>query len=210
MKLTDGLNLPTNLHGKVTIPDCSRNDLPQLFVDMGYKVGAEIGAYRGEFTEKFCKLGLKMYAIDPWKPYRDYRRMRPGFEKRSEELYEMTKKRLKPHDCEIIRKMSMEAVKDFEDGSLDFVYIDGNHGFKYVAEDIYEWSFKVREGGAISGHDYAYARNAGIPLNILHVGHVVDAYTKAFEIKPWYVLGRVKRRDGEVRDGFRSWMWFKK
>jgi hypothetical protein len=39
----------------------------------------------------------------------------------------------------------MDALNDFEDDSLDFVYIDGNHEFPYVAEDLFHWSKKVRK-----------------------------------------------------------------
>jgi len=63
MKLIDGIKLK----GKpAEIPDCTRDDLPQFFVDMGFKVGAEIGVARGKYSEKFCKVGLKLYSIDPW------------------------------------------------------------------------------------------------------------------------------------------------
>ncbi len=48
----------------------------------------------------------------------------------------------------------MDALEDFEDNSLDFVYIDGDHNFKHISEDIYEWTKKVRSGGIVSGHDY--------------------------------------------------------
>ncbi len=47
------------------VPDCSRNELPQFLKTMGCKTGAEIGVYRGEFTERFCKAGLKIFGIDP-------------------------------------------------------------------------------------------------------------------------------------------------
>lgn len=66
MKLIDGLKLKG---GRIEIPDCSRDDLPELFVQLGFKVGAEVGVYRGEFTEKFCQAGLKMYGIDPYLSY---------------------------------------------------------------------------------------------------------------------------------------------
>lgn len=46
----------------------------------------------------------------------------------------------------------MAAAPDFKPESLDFVYIDGDHKFKYVAEDISEWFWK--KGGMIAGHDY--------------------------------------------------------
>ena len=126
---------------------------------MDYKVGAEIGSCRGEFTEKFCKAGLKMYAIDPWTGYAGAGRTEK-LQEIQDSHYEETKKLLAPYDCTIIRKTSMEAVSDFEDGSLDFVYIDGNHAFRYIAEDLYEWTKKVRNSGAVSGHDYFHTSSS--------------------------------------------------
>lgn len=41
----------------------------------------------------------------------------------------------------------MDAVGEIEDGSLDFVFIDGNHSFEAVREDLMHWSRKVRPGG---------------------------------------------------------------
>jgi hypothetical protein len=110
----------------------------------------------------------------------------------------------------MVRKKSMDAVKDFEDESLDFVYIDGHHGFKFVTEDIWEWSKKVKKGGVISGHDYAYGKWKELGPQVLQVKEVIDAYTLAFRIKNWWVLGRKhKKEEGEKRDQYRSWMWFK-
>ena len=48
----------------------------------------------------------------------------------------------------------MEAVKDFKPESIDFVYIDGDHSFETVYEDLTEWSKIVKKGGIVSGHDY--------------------------------------------------------
>lgn len=102
----------------------------------------------------------------------------------------------------------MEAVKDFTDNSLDFVYIDGNHQLQYVIEDITQWSKKLKVGGIISGHDYIYT-NPRTAAGICHVIYGVNAYTKAYNIKDWYLLGRKENIDGEKRDKWRSWMWVK-
>jgi hypothetical protein len=102
----------------------------------------------------------------------------------------------------------MEAVKDFKPNSIDFVYIDGNHLFRHVADDIYEWSIRIRPGGIISGHDYAYY----IPKSLnggCHVHQVLDAYVHSYHIENLYVLGRQKVLEGEKRDHYRSWMFFK-
>lgn len=202
MKIIDGIKLKG---APADIPDCGRDDLPAFFLEMGYKVGAEIGTSAGVYAETICKAGLKLYAIDPWLTYDDY--YSDKFQPRMDRVYEEAKARLAPYDCTFLKKTSMEAVNDFADESLDFVYIDGNHDFKYVTEDIFEWSKKIRKGGAICGHDYFYA--AERPFDNIHVKYVVDAYTKAFKINPWYVLGRKAKIAGEVRDNFRSFMWIK-
>ena len=187
------------------IPDCSRDDLPQFFLDMGYKIGAEIGVDKGEFSEKFAKAGLQLYAIDPWKSYDDYTDSRG--QERLDFLHEHTGRVLAPYsNAKIIRKTSMEAVEDFADNSLDFVYIDGNHQLKYIIEDIVEWSKKVKVGGAIAGHDYIYT-NPRTQVGICHVIYALDAYTRAYKINNWYLLGRKKAPVGEKRDKLRSWMF---
>lgn len=194
MKIIDGLKLPG---WQVEIPDCSRDDFPEFFKEMGFKVGAEIGVYVGGYSEILCKAGLKLYSIDPWF-YPD----NPAKNKGQEICYRVTQRKLRSYDCTVVRKTSMEAVKDFADGSLDFVYIDANHAFKYITEDIWEWSKKVKTGGVISGHDY-------VIIGDCHVQHVVDAYTKALGINKWYVLGRSSALNGEKRDKHRSWFWIK-
>ena len=42
----------------------------------------------------------------------------------------------------------------FEDESLDFIYIDANHAYDFVVEDINLWFPKLKKGGIFSGHDY--------------------------------------------------------
>ena len=189
------------------IPDCSRDDLPQLFVDLGFKVGAEIGVYKGEFSEKFAKAGLKLYAVDPWRIYKDYDN--PRGQSRLDFQYEHTQRVLAPYPkCQIVRKTSMEAAEDFADESLDFVYIDGNHEFRYIAEDLFEWTKKVKKGGIVAGHDYFFNKT-GTGAQIWHVAHVLKAYIASFGIKNWYLLGRKDPLPGEKRDKWRSWMFVK-
>jgi hypothetical protein len=204
------------LRGSETeIPDASRNDLPGFFKDMGYKIGVEIGSDRGIFTEILAKDGLKVYAVDPWRTYPDYDsgfrdENKEGFQDTLNAFYEETKERVKSYNVEIIRKTSMEAVKDFKDESIDFVYIDGHHGFKYVTEDIYEWSKKVRKGGCIAGHDFVISPIKTGPY-VCHVKFVVPAYTRAFGINTWYVIGTYHfPEDKKIkRDRWRSFMWIK-
>ncbi len=189
------------------VPDCSRNELPKFLKEQRFNVGAEIGVYVGEFTERFLKEDLKMYAIDPWCAYSGSGRTFQ-VQQTQDTVFKQAYDRLLPFgNCTIVKKTAMDALVDFPDGSLDFVYIDGNHDFSHVAEDLYEWEKKVRRGGIVSGHDYyhtpSFARNV-----ICHVGPIVDAYVEIFDIKNFYTFGGnpVDRHD---YDRYLSWMWFK-
>ena len=197
----DGLKL----QGKpVMIPETARIDLPEFFSEMGYKTGAEIGVYKGGFTERFCKLGLKMFAVDPWSPYygdRDSNRL--------ELIYKEAQERLAPYDCTIIRSRSMVAVRNFRPEQLDFVYIDGDHRFLQVAEDVVEWAKRVRKGGVVAGHDYFTSLPWARKFRC-QVGVVIDAYTKAFGIDNWYLLGDLDpKTEPEWMDWRLTWMWIK-
>lgn len=204
MKLTEAIKLKG---GPFEIPDCSREDLPEFFVKMGYKVGAEIGIYKGEFSRHFCKAGLKLFAIDPWKLYKGFEN--PRGQERLDFLFEHTQRVLAPYpNCTIVRKTSMEALEDFADESLDFVYIDGNHEFRYIAEDLYEWVKKVKKGGVVSGHDYFFTKT-GSSKDHWHVAYVLKAYIAAYGISNWYLLGSKETKEGEKRDKWRSWMFVK-
>jgi hypothetical protein len=176
----------------------SRNELPFFLKERGYRVGAEIGVYKGEFTEKLCQVGLKVYAVDPWITYKNYRKHPQELD--YEEMYQNTVARMAGHDCTIIRKTSLEALDDIPDGSLDFVYIDGNHAFPYISQDIYEWNRKVRVGGVISGHDYFNGNHNPYWIRICHVKYAVDVCAKIFGVNVT-IFGE--------RDKCPSWMWIK-
>ncbi len=178
-----------------------RSELPEYFKSLGFTKGAEIGVYKGEFTEQFCKAGLFIYAVDSWMEYRIRRDLIP--QKRQDFLYGHTQRLLKPYtNCQIIRKSSMDAVKDFEDESLDFVYIDGDHSFKEVVCDIVEWEKKVRKGGIVAGHDYFFS-----PY-YCEVKAAVDAFVNAYNIKTLVSFGS-KAEAKLAGDKYKSWMWTK-
>lgn len=206
-KITEGIKTKGK---RVEIPDTDRGDLPEFFKNRGYKVGVEVGVYKGDYTKQLASTGMKVYGIDPWKAYGDYGNNRSGFQMRQDELYEIAKRTVaQSPGVTLMRKTSLDALNDFKDGSLDFVYIDGHHGFRYVADDIWEWSKKIRKGGVIAGHDYGRMKYEKPPRDAqtMHVKYVVDAYTEACGIKDWYVLGRNNPHPGEKGDTWRSWFW---
>lgn len=187
------------------IPDVGRDDLPGLFAELGFKVGAEIGVEQGLYSEVLCwgNPGLKLYCVDAWQCYPGYR-VHVSQDK-LDGFYQATQERLAGYDVVLVRAFSVEAARGFERGSLDFVYLDSNHALPQVIADLAAWLPVVRVGGIIAGHDYRKSKNRAD----MHVVHAVQAWTEAYKVRPWFVLGRKDARPGEVRDKNRSWMWVK-
>ena len=178
---------PTELH-------IDRNDLAVIFAELGFTLGAEIGVERGLYSEVLCRSNpnLKLFSIDSWEPYPDYR-VHVSKDK-IDSFYDQTKARMAPYNCTMIKAFSVDAAKMFEDGTFDFVYIDANHTFIYIAEDINAWLPKVRPGGIISGHDYLRAKEGKYKC---HVKDVVQAWAYSHSVSPWFY----------TYEHCQSWFW---
>lgn len=169
----------------IRIPGWKRDRISVVMNQCGYRKGAEVGVREGEHSKILCKNipGLSLLCVDRWDVY-------PGhsdLDRLPEPLMflEEAKQRLALYDVTFIRANSMDAVRDIPDGSLDFVYIDANHTFDFVMQDIIEWSKKVRKGGMVAGHDYFRCRNFGVVP-------AVDVYTREHLIHEWFITDEHK------------------
>lgn len=208
-------NVDINQESPIRIDGSRYKELPKLFWKLGYRVGAEIGVKNGRYSRFICMWNrkLKLYCVDPWIKYDEYpeEHIQNTGEKIDWDIcYHNAKKALAPYNCELIRGYSVDVSQQFKDNSLDFVYIDANHSFRYVIDDIAVWSKKVRAGGIISGHDYYNTREVGIGRFIMakdkatelcQVKDAVDAWTKAYNIKTWFITNGKEKAQ--------SWFWVK-
>lgn len=197
-----------NLNGEmpVEIPNVGKDDLARLIHELDFKTGVELGVAEGKFSKKLCETNpqMKICGVDAYSLYGTYADYSA---ERLEELYKQVKEQFAAYpNYEIIREFSMDALKKFEDNSLDFVYIDANHANPYITEDIVGWSKKVRSGGIVSGHDYFRGQKGGNAFDVIEATH---KYTKDNNIRPWFVLGLTAKIPGMVRDASRSWFWVK-
>ncbi len=119
--------------------------------------GVEVGVLFGEYSE--CLLSTwdgVLHMVDPWiqqspKIYCD------GCNAVDlEEAFEKTKKRLEKfyHRARFWRMFSVDAAPHFENDSLAFVYLDGNHKYESAVADLDAYFPKVMSGGILGGHDY--------------------------------------------------------
>jgi len=118
-------------------------------------VGVEVGSGAGGNAVNILsgwKEITKLWCVDCWLIYQGY----TDFIKESDQTQlrnECIIATVFHPRMHIIIDLSVEATKRFKDKSVDFVYIDANHAYKYVKEDILAWTPKVKKGGIIGGHD---------------------------------------------------------
>lgn len=125
-----------------------RDDVAQLFAQGG--VGCELGVAGGDFSQRILShdhVGY-LYSIDMWAGDRGH----------GTEQYREAIALLHPHRARnaVWRMRFDEALPMFEDGALDFLYVDGYaHDGELNGQTFREWFPKLKRGGVIAGDDYA-------------------------------------------------------
>lgn len=152
------------------LEQCS--DREQLFQQAGQRAAGkftvvEVGVYEGDLSQQIAEYcpQAKIYLVDPWRFFpagyvdpcnRDQDAFDQIFKSvcarmagyQTTDLYE-------DHRVIIIRNTSVAAA-EIVPNQLDIVYLDGNHSFDGITEDIATWYPKVKPGGILAGHDYVH------------------------------------------------------
>jgi predicted O-methyltransferase YrrM len=56
----------------------------------------------------------------------------------------------------ILRGYSQDFVNSFEDESLDYIFIDGDHSYEGALRDCELFFSKIKNGGIFAGHDWSF------------------------------------------------------
>lgn len=127
----------------------------------------EIGSWQGRSTKAFIDScpGL-VWAIDPWRNNID-------------SYGKFIENTLRTTDLIIMRMPSLRAVNFFNDKSVDMVFIDGNHDYRFIKGDILKWTPKARK--LICGHDWNHPDYPG-------VNHAVEKHVEGAKVYQsiWY------------------------
>lgn len=156
------------IQGWFTFPTLYRQ-IAEYYPDGSHFV--EIGVWKGKSASYMAvelinnnKLNTRFDCIDTWEgseehldPKSDF--FEPNLIEDKDWLYKHFLKNIEPVKNVInpIRKNSILASLQYEDNSLDFVFIDASHDYQNVFNDIRTWYPKIKtETGIIAGHDYSW------------------------------------------------------
>jgi hypothetical protein len=117
--------------------------------------------------------------VDPYKNFaiEEYTDAMNSYDQQKE-FEECQKKLIDYNDrTQFIKKTSVEACNEFEDESVDFIYIDGNHAYEYVYSDLENYWKKLKKNGILAGDDYyEYSKD-----DIIYWDNIEDInYSKSF------------------------------
>lgn len=114
----------------------------------------EGGAWLGKSSSYLCDKAkdVTIYIVDTWKGSSDELETHQALATQTD-IYDIFLENMGNRNFIPIRKTSVEASKDFQDESCDVVYIDMQHTYQAVKEDLKYWYPKVKTGGYIAGHD---------------------------------------------------------
>jgi len=181
----------------------NRSEFPYILNSKGLlNEGVEIGVWKGEFSEFLLShwKGKKLYSVDPWRSFADnsYKDQMNIAQLEFDKIHDGVKTLLAPFGSrsEMVRDLSSSAASKFKDGQLDFVYIDAQHHYEAVKEDIQLWYPKVKKGGIVAGHDYLDGK---IGDSEFGVKKAVDEFARENNLK--VIIGD--------RDDYPSWFIFK-
>jgi hypothetical protein len=122
--------------------------------------GAEIGVRKGYTSDALLHNlpELRLWMVDPWRPGGGNAEDEASWE----EAYQCALWWTEHADQRrfILREASPGAANRFDDTQLDFVFLDANHRYEPVRDDIYAWWPKIRPGGLLTGHGYHAPQDA--------------------------------------------------
>lgn len=128
---------------------------------------AEIGVWNGGFSDVILEVTkpAELILIDPWEKLAEQSPEEWTHNKHQDHQF-MQKMHNHVVSCyhhlsnvSIRCGFSSDILSSFPDKYFDWVYIDGNHQYDFVREDVKLAFKKVRHGGIIAGDDFFWKRN---------------------------------------------------
>ena len=132
--------------------------IPEILNKIGAKVAVEVGVFKAQFSKHLLKnWDGTLWLVDPWRAFeKGEGYVDASNHKEHQTAYLEAMQNIEGYESRafMLRGLSSDMASRFEDNSLDLVYLDGNHAYEWVKEDIELWWPKIKKGGVLTGHDY--------------------------------------------------------
>lgn len=133
----------------------------------------EVGVWRGDNARRVMMQtpgGTRVTLVDPWRvvdspEYREYATKDAlASQLDMDSYYREAIAKLKPwaKRARLLRMTSVDAAELCAGESFGLVFIDAEHTYDALRDDIAAWLPLVRDGGWIGGHDYGKDRFPGV------------------------------------------------
>ena len=121
---------------------------------------AELGVFKGEFSEEILKRTnpSRLCLVDIWEGSMTSGN-KDGYNivqiDNMELVYNEIKEKYKDTtEVEVIRSSSVEYLNNCENDTFDMIYVDADHSYQGVTNDLKIAYHKLKDGGFLMGHDY--------------------------------------------------------
>lgn len=129
------------------------SDRECTFVEVGSWLGKSASFMAVEIINSGKRISFT--CVDPWLDGGPDLKDTTYFKSLQKPVYETFMQNIKPvaHLVRPLRMTSVDGARQFEDGSVDFLMLDGDHNYPAVLHDIDAWLPKMRPGGLMAGDD---------------------------------------------------------
>jgi hypothetical protein len=138
----------------------------------GPSVAVELGAWKGRSTScmgvEIVNSGkpVTFYSVDHWQGSEGEEGCDLDADLRAGRLFDVFLQNIEPvaSHVNVIRSDSADAALQFDDDTVDFLYIDASHTYGGIIRDLVAWLPKVKPGGLIAGDDWCFWEAGDYPV----------------------------------------------
>lgn len=205
-KTTDQIESDQHIRNKLNIirKIKTRNNISSTFKDLKIKTICEVGVRHGDNLFRMLNDSVEeAVGVDIWQNTQTITQNDLGYtqEELDEQYNSVCEKAKQFNNVKIIRKFSKDAAQQFNDEYFDFIYIDADHTYASVKEDIQAWWPKLKSGGLIGFHDYENVSHDNVEFGVVKA---VNEFILAQNIQP----DNFHTTDGKEL-GYKSCFFFK-
>ena len=130
---------------------------------------AEVGVARGKFAKRIKRRARpsRLVLVDAW-ANQDENAYPDDTNNVDDPVQDARYKAVRRHfrwrhplsRVEVVRAFADDAARRFAGATFDIAYIDANHEYAAVLEDLHAWDATLKPGGLLMGHDFAHHAGA--------------------------------------------------